>query len=133
MPRPRLTKAAVVHAMQAAGAPLSVYDLAGALSRVFCRKVAVNSVYRILTALDGEGLARRVATKREWMLRTLPAGQEELLLLCNQCDRVSVVPAPPQVVALHERGRALGFEPDRLLIEVIGRCTDCQAETARSN
>lgn len=115
--------------MRRAKRALGAYELRERLSKRLGRRVAANSVYRILKALEHDGCARRIASSREWLLCEGPV-RPEILLICEACNAIEPVTAPTEVATLRELGRTVGFRAERLVLEVLGRCAACQRRGA---
>ncbi len=95
--RERLTKegeqwtdmrAAVFDALASFDKPASAYDVAEEVSRAQSRRVAANSVYRILDLFVGANLARRVESANAYIANQHPACLHDcIFLICDTCGQ----------------------------------------------
>src|SRR3954465_6612673 len=95
--RDRLTKqgeqwtdmrAAVFDALASFDKPASAYDIAEAVSKAQDRRVAANSVYRILDLFVGANLARRVESANAYVANQHPGCLHDcIFLICDSCGQ----------------------------------------------
>src|SRR3546814_14221264 len=79
-------RAAVFEALAGFDRPASAYHVADAVSRAEGRRVAANSVYRILDLFVGVNLARRVESSNAYVAKAPPECLHAFLFLfCDQC------------------------------------------------
>jgi len=123
---------AVLRELWAAGAPVGAYDLANRLGRRVGSRLAANSVYRVLTLFQALGLVHRVESKHAYMVASADGRSADIFLLCDGCGAVSTVSDVELAARLAARSEALGFHPTRQVVEVAGRCHDCD-ERARGH
>ena len=120
-------RAATHDALSAAGRPVSAYDLADALSKAQERRVAPNSVYRILDVFVRTNVARRIETANAYIANTHPACQHDCVwLICERCGAVEHRDndrAVAGVLAVADGG----FRSTRAVVEVLGLCAACAA------
>jgi Fur family transcriptional regulator, zinc uptake regulator len=114
---------AVLRELWAAGVPLGAYELADRLTGRAGGHLAANSAYRLLMLFQEMGLVRRVESKHAYVV----AGAEsaDLFLLCDGCGAVMGVSDGEVAALLAARSQALGFHATRQIVEVTGRCQDC--------
>lgn len=106
-------------------APLGAYAIAHR-SKATGTPLAPNQVYRILDRLEAQAKIRRVESLNAFCAVRGPPGP---IMLCRHCGGVSLLAVDPrQDVA--RLCRAAGFHPDRIIVEVIGRCHDCSPSGA---
>src|ERR1044071_2585348 len=68
--------------------PASAYDIAEAVSKAEGRRVAANSIYRILDLFVGSNLARRVESANAYMANTHPDCLHDcIFLVCDKCGQ----------------------------------------------
>src|SRR5215470_10349611 len=81
-------RAAVFGALSGFSQPASAYDIAEAVSKSEGRRVAANSVYRILDLFVGANLARRVESANAYMANTHPDCLHDcIFLVCDTCGQ----------------------------------------------
>jgi Fur family transcriptional regulator, zinc uptake regulator len=117
-------EAEVLQHLRAAEGPLSAYDIIH-LMQTGGRSVAPPTVYRALKALEATGQVRRIETLRSWAAVEAEAGEEGVVVICDDCGTVRSVPVPSLFESLHQSLAAEGFVEGRQTIEVHGRCGDC--------
>jgi Fur family transcriptional regulator, zinc uptake regulator len=106
--------------------PASAYDIADAVSKARGKRVAANSVYRILDIFVGANLARRVETANAYIANAHPDCLHDcIFLVCDTCGQTTHI--DNDVVSNDVRTAATnaGFTPVRPVIEVRGTCGDC--------
>ena len=121
---------AATHAvLSEAGRPVSAYDLAERLSAAQGKRVAANSVYRILDLFVRTNLARRIETANAYLANTHPACAHDCVwLICEGCGTVEHRDDDRAVAGvLAVASGAGGFAPTRPVLEVLGRCAECAA------
>lgn len=121
-------RAAVFAALANFKQPASAYDIADAVSRSEGRRVAANSVYRILDLFVTANLARRVESANAYIANAHPdCAHDCIFLVCDQCGGTTHIDDDRLSDAIREMARKSGFQPERPVIEVRGRCDRCQA------
>lgn len=106
--------------------PASAYDIADAVSQREGRRVAPNSVYRILDLFVSANLARRVESANAYVANAHPECQHDcIFLICDQCGQAVHLDDDGIARSLRAAASAVGFSPVRPVIEVHGRCADC--------
>jgi len=119
-------RAEIFAALSAAERPASAYDLAEAVSRSTGRRVAANSVYRILDLFVGANLARRVESANAYIVNAHPDCEHDcIFLVCDVCGRVSHVDDDGLAAAVRGSAERAGFSRLRPVIEVRGCCAGC--------
>ncbi len=119
-------RAEIFAALSAAEKPASAYDLAEAVSRSTGRRVAANSVYRILDVFVGANLARRVESANAYIVNAHPDCEHDcIFLVCDACGRVSHVDDDKLSNSVRESAEKAGFSRIRPVIEVRGCCAEC--------
>ncbi|WNO53233.1 Fur family transcriptional regulator [Stakelama saccharophila] len=106
--------------------PASAYDVAESVSNLQGRRVAANSVYRILDLFVQSNLARRVESENAYIANAHPDCLHDcIFLVCDVCGRTTHI--DDDVVTQDVRAAAwkAGFTPKRPVIEVRGICADC--------
>ena len=81
-------RAAVFEAVAGFERPASAYDIAEQVSNMLGRRVAANSVYRILDLFVGANLARRVESANAYVANQHPACLHDcIFLICDTCGQ----------------------------------------------
>ena len=79
-------RAQVFETLAAQDKPASAYDIAEALSRSRGKRVAANSVYRILDLFVRTNLARRVESANAYVANSHPGCRHDcIFLICDNC------------------------------------------------
>jgi len=119
-------RAEIFMALSRAQKPASAYDLAEAVSRSTGRRVAANSVYRILDVFVTANLARRVESANAYIANAHPDCEHDcIFLVCDACGRVSHVDDDNLSGAVRRSAEKAGFSRLRPVIEVRGCCSEC--------
>ncbi|MDE2404328.1 MAG: transcriptional repressor [Sphingomonadales bacterium] len=106
--------------------PASAYDIAESLSATCGRRVAANSVYRILDLFVRTNLARRVESANAYIVNSHPGCHHDcIFLICDSCGRVTHIDDDRVTGELVAAARAAGFVEARPLVELRGRCAAC--------
>lgn len=107
--------------------PASAYDIAEAVSKAQDRRVAANSVYRILDLFVGANLARRVESSNAYMANTHPDCLHDcIFLVCDSCGQTTHLDDDAITRTVRSVASNAGFSPVRPVIEVRGKCADCE-------
>ncbi|MEG3164330.1 transcriptional repressor [Sphingomonas sp. PB2P19] len=119
-------RASVFAALAGFDKPASAYDIAEAVSKVEGRRVAANSVYRILDLLVAANVARRVESANAYVANAHPDCVHDcIFLVCDRCGLTTHIDDDPVTQGVRRAARAAGFEPVRPVIEVRGVCAPC--------
>jgi Fur family zinc uptake transcriptional regulator len=106
--------------------PASAYDIAEAVSRSQGRRVAANSVYRILDLFVGANLARRVESSNAYVANAHPDCLHDcIFLVCDACGQTTHLDDDSITRNVRSAATSAGFSPVRPVIEVRGKCADC--------
>jgi Fur family transcriptional regulator, zinc uptake regulator len=106
--------------------PASAYDIADAVSKSRGRRVAANSVYRILDLFVGANVAMRVESKNAYIANAHPDCLHDcIFLVCNSCGQARHVDDDSLSQGVRSVAKKAGFNPIRPVIEVHGTCEDC--------
>ena len=117
---------AVFEALAAFEKPASAYDIAEQVSKAQGRRVAANSVYRILDLFVNANLARRVESANAYVANQHPGCLHDcIFLICDNCGQTRHLDDDRISKGVRAAAEAAGFAPDRPVIEVRGRCEDC--------
>jgi Fur family zinc uptake transcriptional regulator len=119
-------RAAVFEALSGFDKPASAYDVTDAVSAAQGRRVAANSVYRILDLFVAKNVAMRVESANAYLANAHPDCLHDcIFLVCDKCGRVTHVDDDQLSQRIRETARATGFRPEKPVIEVRGRCATC--------
>ena len=120
-------RAAVFDALASFDKPASAYDVAEAVSKAQGRRVAANSVYRILDLFVGANLARRVESANAYVANQHPECLHDcIFLICDSCGQTVHIDNDSVTDGVREAARNAGFSAPRPVIEVRGKCADCE-------
>ena len=108
--------------------PFSAYDIAESVSERRGKRVAANSVYRILDLFVRTNLARRVESANAYVANSHPGCQHDcIFLICDRCGHMVHLDDDLLTGALAEAARKAGFVDVRPVVEIRGRCEACGA------
>lgn len=121
-------RAAVFGALAGHDRPASAYDIAEAVSSAEGRRVAANSVYRILDLFVAKNLAHKVESANAYLANAHPDCQHDcIFLLCDGCGQTTHIDNDTLTRGVRAAAAETGFAPVRPVIEVHGRCSACAA------
>ena len=119
-------RAAVFDALASFERPASAYDIAEAVSAEQGRRVAANSVYRILDLFVGANLAMRVESSNAYVANQHPDCLHDcIFLICDSCGQAVHLDDDKLSGGIREAAASAGFAAERPVIEVRGTCGDC--------
>ncbi len=119
-------RASVFGALAGFDKPASAYDIADAVSKSEGRRVAANSVYRILDLFVGANLARKVESANAYVANAHPDCLHDcIFLVCDSCGQTTHLDDDRLTGGVRDAASAAGFQPVRPVIEVRGRCAKC--------
>lgn len=119
-------RATVFGALAAFDKPASAYDIADAVSKAEGRRVAANSVYRILDLFVGANLALKVESANAYVANAHPDCLHDcIFLVCDSCGQTTHLDNDGVTGGVRQAAEAAGFTPVRPVIEVRGRCAAC--------
>ena len=117
---------AVFDALAGFGKPASAYDIAEQVSKSQGRRVAANSVYRILDLFVGTNLARRVESAIAYVANAHPGCLHDcIFLICDNCGQATHIDDDSLSGGVRKAAADAGFAATRPVIEVHGKCGDC--------
>ena len=120
---------AVFEALAGFDKPASAYDIAEAVSKAQDRRVAANSVYRILDLFVGANLARRVESSNAYVANAHPECLHDcIFLICDQCGQTIHIDDDKLTSGVRDAAEDAGFSAPRPVIEVRGTCGDCDPD-----
>ncbi|OWK28486.1 Fur family transcriptional regulator [Sphingomonas mucosissima] len=119
-------RASVFGALAGFDKPASAYDIAEAVSKTEGRRVAANSVYRILDLFVGANLVRKVESANAYVANAHPGCLHDcIFLVCDVCGQTTHLDDDRLTGGVRDAASAAGFVPVRPVIEVRGRCAAC--------
>jgi len=119
-------RAAVFDALAGFDKPASAYDIAEQVSKAQGRRVAANSVYRILDLFVGANLARRVESANAYVANQHPGCLHDcIFLICDTCGQAVHIDDDSLTKGVREAAKDAGFSAPRPVIEVRGTCGEC--------
>jgi Fur family zinc uptake transcriptional regulator len=117
---------AVFEALASFERPASAYDIAEAVSTAQGRRVAANSVYRILDLFVGANLAMRVESANAYVANSHPGCLHDcIFLICDQCGQAKHIDDDRLTEGVRAAAEKSGFAPTKPVIEVRGTCESC--------
>jgi len=106
--------------------PASAYDIADLVSKRRGKRVAPNSVYRILDLFVAKNLVRRVESSNAFIANEHPGCLHDcIFLICDTCGQTTHVDDESATNGVRAAATKMGFVSERPVIEIRGRCTDC--------
>lgn len=119
-------RASVFDALAGFTKPASAYDIAEAVSQAQGRRVAANTVYRILDLFVGANLARKVESANAYVANAHPDCLHDcIFLVCDSCGQTVHLDDDRITKGVRSAAQATGFSPVRPVIEVRGTCAAC--------
>ena len=116
----------VFNALAAFDRPASAYDIAEQVSKSQGRRVAANSVYRILDLFVQTNLAMRVESANAYVANQHPGCLHDcIFLICDTCGQATHIDDDTLSGGVRKAAQKAGFAAERPVIEVRGRCGDC--------
>ena len=119
-------RADVFAALAARDRPSSAYDIAENVSALRGKRVAANSVYRILDLFVRTNLARRVESANAYIANSHPGCRHDcIFLICDSCGQVVHIDDDKLTGALVGAAKGAGFADVRPVVELRGMCQAC--------
>lgn len=119
-------RADVFAALAAQDRPASAYDIAEAVSAARGKRVAANSVYRILDLFVRTNLARRVESANAYLANSHPGCRHDcIFLICDSCGQAVHIDDDSLTGALVAAAGKAGFADVRPVVELRGHCRAC--------
>lgn len=121
-------RAAIFDALASFDQPASAYDIADKVSSAQGRRVAANSVYRILDLFVNANLARRVESANAYVANEHPDCLHDcIFLICDKCGQTTHLDDDSLAGGVRAAAAKAGFAAERPVIEVRGRCGNCES------
>lgn len=106
--------------------PVSAYDIADNLSAARGKRVAPNSVYRILDVFVTNNLAMRVESANAFLANTHPGCAHDcIFLVCDECGEAAHVDDEGVSRSVRAIAADRGFKAERPVLEIRGLCKAC--------
>jgi len=119
-------RADVFHALAVRAAPASAYDIAESIGTLRGRRVAANTVYRILDLFVRANLARRVESANAYVANPHPGCRHDcIFLICDSCGSATHLDDDRLTGALRQAASQAGFADVRPVVEIRGTCQRC--------
>ena len=119
-------RAQIFDAVAKIGKPASAYEIADIVSKKRGKRVAPNSVYRILDLFVGANLARRVESANAYVANNHPGCLHDcIFLICDTCGAVTHIDDDSLTGALRAAAQGSGFAEVRPVVELRGLCSRC--------
>lgn len=106
--------------------PASAYDIADSVSALRGKRVAPNSVYRILDLFVRTNLARRVESANAYLANSHPGCHHDcIFLICDKCGQTRHLDDERLTDGLVGAAREAGYNAVRPVVELRGLCAAC--------
>ncbi|MCS6985995.1 MAG: transcriptional repressor [Sphingomonadaceae bacterium] len=106
---------------------VSAYDVSEQVSFRMGRRIAANSVYRILDLFVTHNLAKRVESRNAYVANVHPACRHDcIFLVCEACGGIEHLDDDRLGAEMRARAADLGFLAKRPALELIGQCRRCR-------
>lgn len=107
--------------------PVSAYDIADAVSARRGKRIAPNSIYRILDLFVANNLALRVESSNAYLANNHPGCVHDcIFLVCDECGEATHVDNDEVSRKVRGLAQGAGFKPERPVIEIRGLCAACR-------
>ena len=119
-------RAQIFDAVAEIAKPASAYEIADIVSQKRGKRVAPNSVYRILDLFVTNNIAMRVESANAYIANPHPGCRHDcIFLICDSCGRATHLDDDGLTGALVEAAHKAGFADIRPVVELRGVCADC--------
>jgi len=119
-------RAAVFEALTGFDQPASAYDVTDVVSKALGRRIAANSIYRILDLFVANNVALRVESCNAYLANAHPECQHDcIFLVCDDCGRATHIDDDGVAARVRATATQAGFMALRPIIEVRGKCATC--------
>ena len=110
--------------LRAASRPVSAYDIMDRLKPDRPR-IAPTTIYRALEHLIRAGRVRRIESLNAYLPANQAGDRAVVFAICDDCGRVQERDAGAEVGRITKALAKDGFRPTHPVVEVHGRCGDC--------
>jgi Fur family zinc uptake transcriptional regulator len=119
-------RASVFAALAEQARPVSAYDIAEEVGKQRGKRVAANSIYRILDLFVRTNLANRIESANAFIANTHPGCRHDCIyLICDDCGAATHLDDDRLTGALRDAGGKAGFADVRPVVELRGLCAAC--------
>ena len=116
----------VFRALAAHDRPASAYDIAEDVGKLRGKRVAANSVYRILDLFVRTNLANRIESANAYLANTHPGCRHDcIFLICDDCGQADHFDDDSLTRTLRQAGTDHGYTETRPVVELRGLCREC--------
>ena len=116
----------VFRSLAAQDRPASAYDIAEAVGKARGKRVAANSVYRILDLFVRTNLANRIESANAYLANTHPGCRHDcIFLICDDCGQADHFDDDKLTSALRQAGQDHGYSAVSPVVELRGLCAEC--------
>jgi len=120
-------RAQIFDAVAEIGKPASAYEIADIVSQKRGKRVAPNSVYRILDLFVANNLVRRVESANAFVANSHPGCLHDcIFLICDSCGNAVHVDNDKLSDGVRAAAAATGFAAERPVIAARGKCAERQ-------
>lgn len=106
--------------------PASAYDIAAKVSQRRGKRVAPNSIYRILDLFVATNLAQRVESANAYVANAHPGCRHDCIyLVCQACGEATHLDDDAVTAQVRAVASRAAFTPRRPVIEILGHCAKC--------
>jgi Fur family zinc uptake transcriptional regulator len=106
--------------------PASAYDIAEIVGKMLEKRVAANSVYRILDLFVRNNLANRIESANAYLVNTHPGCRHDcIFIICDECGQTDHFDDEAVTGALRAAGKKAGYSNVSPVVELRGLCGDC--------
>ena len=119
-------RAAIFDALRGFDKPASAYDIAERVGAARGKRVAANSVYRILDLFVGANLASRVESANAYVANEHPGCLHDcIFLICDTCGTTTHLDDDKLANGMRDVAARAGFAAERPVLEMRGQCGNC--------
>ncbi|QDM41159.1 MULTISPECIES: transcriptional repressor [Bacteria] len=120
-------RAEVFDALATHATPASAYDIADEVSARRGKRIAPNSIYRILDVFVANNLALRVESSNAYLANNHPGCLHDcIFLVCDECGEATHIDDDALTGSVRGLAERANFKPERPVIEIRGLCADCR-------
>lgn len=120
-------RADVFGALATHASPASAYDIADEVSAKRGKRIAPNSIYRILDVFVANNLAMRVESSNAYLANSHPGCLHDcIFLVCDECGEATHIDNDAVSKTVRNLAEAADFKPERPVIEIRGLCAECR-------
>lgn len=120
-------RADVFAALSTHASPASAYDIADEVSAKRGKRIAPNSIYRILDLFVTNNLAMRVESSNAYLANSHPGCLHDcIFLVCDECGEATHIDDDTVSKTVRGLAEAADFKAERPVIEIRGLCAECR-------